>query len=325
MATPTMITLTGTVETPPGTPDGTAQVTIQQQVWMRHPDGTVIEPTVYTGVANSNGDISMLVPATNDPDWLPVDFQMRVIFDGIENPRWSKPFRAAIPHDAPGGTMTLGELIPVGMANEGAFYAAANHSHPLDVSEAELTAALNAMGRVVTGGELILPRGEVNGSAPLTTDILWVTHFIAARTQSVLSVRTTVDTPATGSEHAWLGCLVWTPGVGYSPYGVSVDDPTRWTSGVSYDTLVFGVGDFGAANLSDPGFDTVAGQRYAFFLQWVGSGNAPTLKASVVNTDDAFIEPRENGFMGLSAPPSGPLQPGWLVGSGAKFQGFLRS
>lgn len=140
MATAPLITITGQIQIPPGTPDATAKVVLEQQVWLVHTDGTAIEPQIYEGIADSNGDVSFQVPACTHPDWRPVNWRYRVTFDGVENPQWSKPFRAVVPHDQ--GSLTLNDLVPVGPASEGSLYAPANHTHPTDVSESELTAAL---------------------------------------------------------------------------------------------------------------------------------------------------------------------------------------
>lgn len=351
MATPTMITITGTViATPPSTPDATAKVTLEQEVWLTHSDGTVVEPQKYVGVANGSGVVSVQVPACTNPAWLPQGWTYRVTFDGVENPEWAKPFRCVVPYDAPGATVTLGSLVPVGSASDGVIYAPANHSHSAyattaaladvvnDVSSletqvallpdtADVTAMIEALDRVVTGGELILRRKDANSRFKLLTGNLYLTHFTATQTRTILSIRTTAKVGATGTDNAYIGILNWTPGVNYTPNAVSVDDPSRWANPVSYDTLLFkATPGTGVANLADPGFSMVAGQKYAAFVLWNGDGGAqgPELVACLVNDEDAMIEPRENAYIVLAAPPSSALMPEWVAPSPAQIQGFLK-
>src|ERR1051325_5771053 len=135
-----------------------------------------------------------------------------------------------------------------------------------------------ALSRVVDDGEYVLSRGEIITSSPATTGNLWVTHFVAARTETITSVQTGTGgsgTVATSTTSSWVGFFDW-DGIQYTPLAVSVDDPTRWTAEYqTYDTDVFAVNGSGAANLSSPGFRKVAGRRYAFWVLWIGGGQAP--------------------------------------------------
>jgi len=136
MAQPTMITLTGNVQTPPSTPDATFTVTMEQQGYLMHADGTVIEPTVYTGSAAADGSISFQVPASTDPAWdyvvdgkiVGTTWAYRVVFDPIDNGKQGAPFYAGVPHDL-GATLTLNDIIPAGNLSQTALYAPINHTH----------------------------------------------------------------------------------------------------------------------------------------------------------------------------------------------------
>lgn len=351
MAIAPLITITGQLQMPVGTGDATARVVMEQQVYLVHTDGTAVEPQVYIGVCDADGNVSMDVPPTDHPDWRPQHWAYRVTFDGIENPQWSKPFRAEVPYNS--GDLTLNDLIPVGSPSAGALYAPINHTHSgltfdwsqitgkpstfppsahthpasqISDFDAALAKSIEIKDRRGSSpnGEWVIPRRFAQGRMALDSDILYVTHFRATQTRTISSVLTTCDIAATSTSHAWLGFLRWQAGVGYTPLAVSVDDPSRWSSATTYDTSVFGVTGGGSANLSDPGFDMVEDLDYAFTVQWVGSGTKPQLRACPVNPADAFIEPRQNGYMGLSAPPSGQLMPEWLVGSNAQFQGYMK-
>lgn len=400
MATPAMVTITGTVQKFPGTGDGTAKVILEQQVWLTHSDGTVIQPQKYVGVADSNGQLSVMVPPTTDPAWLPQNWTFRVTFDGVEEPQWAKPFRVVIPHTDQ--SITLGDLIPVGAASDGVIYAPANHTHSGFVTTAGLPAAVQALlddgfavtdrfsvsatggmdwgpsggpndvnlyrgdsdllftdnrfqarvlraqtalqiggtdlftltdlyyaqnDRVATQGEFVIRRRDANSRFKLVSGNLYLTHFRATQTITVTSIRTTAKVGATGTDNAYIGILNWAPGVNYTPNAVSVDDPSRWANPVSYDTLLFkATPGTGVANLADPGFNMVAGQNYAAFVLWNGDGGAqgPELVACLVNDEDAMIEPRENAYIVLAAPPSSALMPEWVAASPAQIQGFLK-
>lgn len=141
MATPTMITVQGVVQTPPGDGDATFQIILEQQGYLGHSDGTLIEPTKYVGTADATGAISFEVPGSTDPNWLYTDFQRgvsgttwayRVTMDPIDNLPPRAPFYAAVPFDAAGGVVTLGSLIPPGSPLSVALYAPLNHHHTPD-------------------------------------------------------------------------------------------------------------------------------------------------------------------------------------------------
>lgn len=149
MATPTLITVTGTVQTPAGTADPTFSVTLEQEVWLTHSDGTLIEPTKYIGMTDASGVLlavdgvsAFRAPSTTDPAWTPQNWTYRVTFDPEDNLPQRSPFRAGLSHLAPGGVVTLGSLLPI-PASGGLLYSPANHTHPDDVSQVELDATLD--------------------------------------------------------------------------------------------------------------------------------------------------------------------------------------
>lgn len=136
MAQPTMITLIGDVQTPPSTPDATFRMVMEQQGYLMHADGTIIEPTVYQGVADANGHLSFVVPATTDPAWQYVlsghivgtIWTYRCFFDPIDNGKQGAPFYAGVPHNM-GSTLTINQVIPAGVVGQSALYAPINHQH----------------------------------------------------------------------------------------------------------------------------------------------------------------------------------------------------
>lgn len=181
--------------------------------------------------------------------------------------------------------------------------------------------------RLADEGEYVLDRGEIITASPATTGDLWVTHFTAARTETILSVATGTGgagTVAVDAEHAWVGFLDW-DGAQYTPNAVSVDDPTRWTAQFqSYEALLFAAGPGGAANMSSPGFRKVAGRRYAFFVLWIGSGQAPSLPAGGGWYQDSTVQPRTNAWIGSqTGPPAAAYLAEWFAPDSRRFQGLM--
>lgn len=182
--------------------------------------------------------------------------------------------------------------------------------------------------RVVLDGEFVLDRGEIVTSSPLTSGNLWVTHFTAARTETIMTVRTNTGgagTVAVDATHSWTGYLDW-DGTQYLPNCVSVDDPTRWTAQFqSYDTALFDADGSGVADTGSPGFHKVAGRQYGYFLLWIGAGQPPSLPAGGGNYLDSTVEPRINAWIGSqTAPPATIYQGAWFAPDSRRFQGYMR-
>lgn len=128
MATPTLVTITGQLRDAPTHPDASATVTFKCAYFLRHADGTVIEPFKVVGVADADGQISVQVPAQDDPDWLPTGWTYRVVIDPNDGTPVS-PFDAVVSvADAQDG-LNLGEMLPVGSPSAGVIFAPVNHTH----------------------------------------------------------------------------------------------------------------------------------------------------------------------------------------------------
>lgn len=198
----------------------------------------------------------------------------------------------------------------------------------IDRPAREVAARALADGRVVDDGEYVLPRGDIVTSTPVTTGNLWVTHFTAMVTETIASVQTNTGgsgTVAVDADHAWTGVLNW-DGTQYTPNCVSVDDPSRWTGEFqAYNTLLFSADGSGIADEDLPGFHKVAGLEYAYFLLWIGAGQAPSLPAGQGNYLDSMVEPRTNAWIGTqTGPPAAAYQAGWFAPDSRRFQGYLR-
>jgi hypothetical protein len=181
-------------------------------------------------------------------------------------------------------------------------------------------------GRVVGGGEYVLPRGEAVTTALASTGNLWVTHFTAAKTELIQTVQTGTGgsgTVAVSATHAWVMFLDW-DGTQYTPNAVSVDDPTRWTGEFqTYNTQLYRWDHAGQAGYE--GFQKVAGRKYAFGVLWIGAGQAPSLPGGSGWYQDSMVEPRTNAWIGSqTVPPTAAYQGVWFAPDSRRFQGYLR-
>lgn len=326
MATLPTVTVTGTVYQDDHITLYDGPIYFYMPVTLKHADGTIIlqsdQPYEYTVI---DGAVAVELLYVDAPGWGPTDWQWEVRI-----PRGSvlKLYGLAPSVDDP-DDVTLGDLLITDyVPAAGTDFALAGHTHPLDATDAELIAAIEALRqeqRNLTVGELVIPRAEAHDKVPMTSGKLYLTHFKAIKTETILTAHTDCATAATGAEHAWIGFMKWT-GAQYTLDSVSVDDPTRWASaGAHYPTQIFQTDDahFGAADLTRPGFNKVAGQQYVEFRLWVGSGNAPETWGNVQIPADAGVEPRSNMVMDLVAPPSSALMAGWVVGSDRQHQARL--
>lgn len=165
MATPIMVSITGSLLEWPGVPDGTAELVFERTEYLRHSDGTVIEPGSLTVETSSDGSVSFSLMATTDPNWSPLGWTYRVIVKA--NPALPQyRFSLSVPHDAPGGILTLGELLPSSTVVPGTLYAGIGHTHLGYVSPSDLTSGL--AGKANTSHSHVV--GDVTGlSSALST------------------------------------------------------------------------------------------------------------------------------------------------------------
>lgn len=186
-----------------------------------------------------------------------------------------------------------------------------------------LVAAAEGASRIVDAGEYVIPRRDIITESPATSGNLYVTHFTAARTETIQTIRTGIGgTVATSAEHAWLGIMSW-DGTDYTPVAASVDDPTRWTSTFqTYDTQLYAWDHPGEEGFE--GWDKIAGQRYAFWVLWIGEGTAPSLPAGGGWYADALEEPRVNAYIGSQTqPPAAPISGSFFGPDSRRFQGLM--
>lgn len=186
------------------------------------------------------------------------------------------------------------------------------------------TLSADGATRLVDAGEYVIPRRDIITESPAVSGNLYMTHFTAARTETIQTIRTGIGgTVATSAEHAWLGIASW-DGTNYTPVAASVDDPTRWTSGFqTYDTQIFAWDHPGEAGFE--GWAKVAGQQYAFWVLWIGAGTAPNLPAGGGWYADALEAPRVNAYIGSQTqPPAAPISGAFFGPDSRRFQGLMK-
>jgi hypothetical protein len=182
--------------------------------------------------------------------------------------------------------------------------------------------------RLATSGEYVQRRKDCSTIVPISSGSIFISHFTALKTETILTLQTNTQGAgniAVGGTSSWIGIMTWN-GTQYEPLIVSADLATRWnTTFTEYNTAIYAATPgTGLANLGSPGWNKVAGQPYALWMIWNGSGTAPSLPCCTQNYADALTEPRDAGFMTLAAPPSSAIMAGWLSALGRSYQAWMR-
>lgn len=274
-----------------------------------------VVPTIDVRTTLVDGAFEVELPATDDPGWSPSDFAYSVVV--VVGAALRKGTIQLTYSDT---AVRFEDLIQWDNADVDPAVTYATYAQLVQASK-------DATARVATLGEFVLPRQGVSFVAALPTGTLHLTHFTAQVTETILTLRTSSggsgEVAASGS-NAWSGIMEW-DGTEYTPLCVTADQPTRWAAqNTDYNAALYAATEgTGLANLASPGFNKVAGQRYAAWQLWVGSGQQPTLPGVRLSLADSLVEPRQAGYMALTAPPSGAIQAGWLTASSFAIQGLL--
>jgi hypothetical protein len=147
VARPTLITVAGQLLKVDGTPEiGT--ITFAAGVYSLYSHDSVAQvPSRMSVALDANGNFEIDVPATDDPDWSPVNWTYTLI---IKLANDYSIYEVSIPYDTPGGMLSLAELIPTG-AGPGPIdpgnYAPLVHTH----SGEQITTGTIAVGRLPVG------------------------------------------------------------------------------------------------------------------------------------------------------------------------------
>lgn len=147
VALPRLITVHGTYLKLDGTPD---QGYIQFKSSVQSLDSgsdTIVVPGEITKYIDSQGHVSLTIPATNDPEWTPVGWTYTFIGQ-FSHSFYS--FDVVIPFDAPGQQLALNSLVPAQSANS-QLYATYNHVHNEYVLASEVDEFIgDSVGNAVT-------------------------------------------------------------------------------------------------------------------------------------------------------------------------------
>jgi hypothetical protein len=135
---PTLITIEGPMTALSGEPErGSVAFVLRETVYESAGEG-MMAPGVIRGTFDADGELSVQVPASNDPDWTPVGWKYRMdlrLSGGLTT------YEVVIPYDAPGGVLKLRDLLPAAEGGQ-TLYAAYSHTHDGYLSADELAAAL---------------------------------------------------------------------------------------------------------------------------------------------------------------------------------------
>lgn len=164
MSTPTMITVVGTVRIAGATVAG--KLVFASSTLVRHgASDDVMIPQEIVATAGANGEISVQIPATNDPAFSPTGWtwEVRPHFPG-----WRESFSVAIPYDAAGATLQLSQLVEVPPDGDVQLYALVGHTHAGAGLGDVVGPSSSVTGRVAmfsgTTGKLILDSGVAASS-----------------------------------------------------------------------------------------------------------------------------------------------------------------
>jgi len=154
----TTVTLHGEILDPnTGDPAvGTVRFQITQE--LRDTVANIIySPTEYVDILDINGEFSIILPTTDNPDVTPLDWTYRVL---VATDVWTETFRMSL--DGPGPVVEFADLLPTVAGNgssctpDGTACAPISHDHDIYVLKA---------GDVMTGPLTI---GGKNGLGPFT-------------------------------------------------------------------------------------------------------------------------------------------------------------
>lgn len=106
-----VITVTGTLLDGAGNPRQGRIVFRTPGFTMSSADDTVVIPRIMAALTNTSGHFSIALPATNDPDWVPVGWAYTTTIDLGEDGK-QRLGDLVIPYDAAGSTISLAALAP---------------------------------------------------------------------------------------------------------------------------------------------------------------------------------------------------------------------
>lgn len=125
MGIPTLITITGTVRNVTGPLSG--RLVFASSTLVRdNTTNDVMTPDDVVAVVGADGELSVQVPATDDPNFSPTGWTWEV---RPHFPNWKTPFSVAIPYDSPNGMIDLSDLVEIPPNGDGELYALINHTH----------------------------------------------------------------------------------------------------------------------------------------------------------------------------------------------------
>jgi hypothetical protein len=132
MASPTIITINGSLDQQPNVDDPSASISFVRKFWAGGPDGTTLEPGVQTVVVEADGSFTLPVASNNDPDWyyFGTDILYEIVIKtSVDGTGVTYRYKAVVPYDTPGGSMWL-PIEASGAIEAPDVWAPVNHTHP---------------------------------------------------------------------------------------------------------------------------------------------------------------------------------------------------
>lgn len=109
MSTPTMITVQGTFLKSDGTPEKGSLEFYNSNYVLQSGGITTVVPSMIRATLDSQGFISVTIPATDDPDWRPSGWTYTLVFKLSGD---YSTINVSIPYDSPGGILPITKLVP---------------------------------------------------------------------------------------------------------------------------------------------------------------------------------------------------------------------
>lgn len=123
---PTPITISGVIRDPDNIPASGKFVFANVTPVRSNLTDEVMTPDEIVAYVASDGILTVVLPATDDPDWSPTGWTWEV---RPHFPFWRTPFAIAVPYNSPGLAIDFSTLVPVPPDGDGALYALVNHAH----------------------------------------------------------------------------------------------------------------------------------------------------------------------------------------------------
>ena len=185
MAEPQLITITGKFTRKDGTPEsGTVEFQVPGLLRSQVYDESK-SPGRFVATLDESGMFTLLVWATDDPNWTPANWTYKVI---ISLSNFRTVMNASIPIASPAYTLDLADILPALSPSEGQAYAPISHTHEGTGGPGGAVDSVN--GRT---GAVVLTKSDVGlSNVDNTTD---ANKPVSSATQTALNLKANLASP----------------------------------------------------------------------------------------------------------------------------------